>query len=100
MSKKNLYHLLCYDIADPKRLAKVHRHIKTHAIPVQYSVYLISLTPHKREELLKALNHLINPREDDIRLYPLPNTPHWSNWGKPILPDGLNLSSPLPSNII
>ncbi len=89
-------HLLCYDIANPKRLAKVHRQIKTNAIALQYSVYLITLTPKTRENLLTSLRKLIKPREDDIRLYPLPHAPHWSTWGKKQLPDGIQISLQLP----
>ena len=32
--------LVAYDIASPRRLARVHRYLKRHAIPVQYSVFV------------------------------------------------------------
>ena len=39
-NQANLY-LIAYDIADPKRLVKVHRTLKRQGLPVQYSVFTV-----------------------------------------------------------
>jgi len=70
MSKKTRY-LITYDISEPKRLSKIHRFLKKHAIPIQYSVFYAKLSTEERKQLLEALDQKINPKEDDIRFYPL-----------------------------
>lgn len=42
--------------------------------PLQYSVFLIPATPSKLRTLLAELEAIIDPRLDDIRVYPLPAT--------------------------
>ena len=34
-------YLIGYDIANPKRLCRIHRAMKTHATPIQYSIFLL-----------------------------------------------------------
>lgn len=68
-------YLIAYDIANPKRLARIHRILKKYGMQVQYSVFTVVL---KRKTLLKILGHiseLINKREDDVRCYRLPRSP-------------------------
>lgn len=72
MRHKTKY-LICYDIANPKRLQKVHRTICKHAFMVQYSVYLADMTKVQCDALLIELASIIHKREDDIRFYPLPS---------------------------
>jgi len=74
--------LICYDIADPKRLNKVHRTVSQHAMPVQYSVFHLHATPAQIEELLATLRHIIDPQQDDIRVYPLPRQPEFVTMGR------------------
>lgn len=64
-------YLICYDIADPKRLGRVHRICRNYAIPVQYSVFLGELSREQLEQLLSVLEETISSKEDDVRLYPL-----------------------------
>lgn len=64
--------LVCYDVADPKRLGKVHRRVSALALPVQYSVYLFHGTPEQLDSLLDELSQIIDPAEDDVRVYPVP----------------------------
>ncbi len=64
--------LICYDIADPRRLQRVHRRVSRRALPIQYSVYLFHGTVPTLERLLHELQGLIVPTEDDIRAYPVP----------------------------
>ncbi len=67
--------LLCYDIADPKRLQKIHNRVSRQGLMVQYSVYYLHASEVQLEELLGGLKQLIQPGEDDIRVYPVPENP-------------------------
>lgn len=64
--------LIGYDIASPRRLARVHRLLKRRAFPVQYSLFAAALTAAERDRLLADLSRLIHPRKDDVRFWPLP----------------------------
>ena len=63
--------LVAYDIADPRRLQKVGRHMRKEGLALQYSVYLVRGNKVKIELLLDQLSALIDKRADDIRAYPL-----------------------------
>lgn len=65
-------YLVCYDIKDVKRLSKVFRHIKQRGIHLQYSVFYCRLSWEGLVKLKEQLKALINEKEDDIRIYPLP----------------------------
>ena len=80
--------LIAYDIADPGRLGKVHRLLKQRAIPLQYSVFLAWLSKQQINQLVAEINLRINSREDDVRLYHLPQTTEITTLGKQWLPDG------------
>ncbi len=69
--KRPLPRLLCYDIADPGRLTRVHRIVSEWAIPVQYSVYYLYIDATGLERLCHELESVIQTTEDDIRIYPL-----------------------------
>lgn len=63
--------IISYDIANPKRLQRIHRILKKIAIPLQYSVFYTRMSDRQREKLIVLLQHKINPKQDDIRIYPL-----------------------------
>ena len=65
-------YLVCYDIADNGRLARVYRFMKDRGSHLQLSVFLCSLTWPELAELKGALSELIDEIEDDVRIYPLP----------------------------
>ena len=65
-------YLICYDIAEPRRLARVYKFIKGKGLHIQYSVFHCSLTWPKLLELKEKLSRLIDEEDDDIRIYPLP----------------------------
>jgi CRISPR-associated protein Cas2 len=65
-------YLVCYDIADPARLARVYSVAKGVGRHIQYSVFHCTLTWPALAELKRKLNDIIDPDEDDIRIYPLP----------------------------
>lgn len=64
--------LVCYDIADPVRLARVHRFWKRQAIAVQYSVFLAVGKRGAIERVVGESLRYTKATEDDIRVYPLP----------------------------
>ena len=90
--KKPLPRLLCYDIADPRRLARVHRIVIGHAIPVQYSVYYLYADADALERLCAELREVIHPDEDDIRIYPLHESGGVETLGAQGMPDGIHLA--------
>jgi len=65
-------YLVCYDIANPRRLGRVYNLMKGKGIHLQYSVFYCSLTWPQILKLKEELKHRINDREDDVRIYPLP----------------------------
>ncbi|MDD4915969.1 MAG: CRISPR-associated endonuclease Cas2 [Methylococcales bacterium] len=72
MANKHGLYLIAYDIANPKRLIRVHRLLKKAGLPRQYSVFTVAM---KHKSLLRLLENLaaqIDKREDDVRCYRLP----------------------------
>jgi len=84
-------YLICYDIADPKRLVRVHRYLKQLAIPLQYSVFITRATPALLDGYFSDIAHIIDPREDDVRAYPLPGDLHIDFLGRQMLPEGVEI---------
>jgi CRISPR-associated protein Cas2 len=85
-------YLITYDISDKRRLQRVHRLLKSQAIAMQYSVFISVMNKAECQELTEALTALINVKEDDVRLYPLPQKPEWYSWGDALWPDGMTIS--------
>ncbi len=96
MSGRRQLYLLAYDIASPDRLRAVARLAQDHGVRIQYSVFLLQLTPARRDNLLKRLERIIHPRQDDVRLYPLPDKPAWELHGREHWPPGIWLSISFP----
>ncbi len=63
--------LICYDIADEKRLRRVRRLLSSCAMMLQYSVYVGDFTEAELAELVARLRECIAENADDVRLYPL-----------------------------
>jgi len=85
-------YLVCYDIADEKRLMKVYRFMKERGIHIQYSVFYCVLTYEELKALKTELQSLINPRYDDVRIYPLPENSLVAVLGKEaIIPEGVKI---------
>ncbi|MCB1975232.1 MAG: CRISPR-associated endonuclease Cas2 [Burkholderiaceae bacterium] len=85
--------IICYDITCPRRLGRIHRYLKRVACPLQYSVFLFTGTAIQLERCLARLATLMDPREDDIRAYPLPERGYRMCFGKTPLPDGVHWSA-------
>lgn len=84
-------YLLAYDIADPKRLVRVHRTVRGSGMALQYSVFLVVGTTRDLDQLLAALDDIIKPSRDDIRVYPLPMQFDAEQYGRQWLPGGVDL---------
>lgn len=85
--------LICYDIADPKRLGRVFRFLKKCAMPLQYSVFLFTGDDRQLDRLMEKAAQLIDAKEDDLRAYPLPKRGFKARLGKAALPAGIQWSS-------
>ncbi len=91
MAKRHKY-LLCYDIADPKRLGRVHRRVAAFGERIQLSVYYLEVSAGELNALQKELEDVIDQCEDDIRIYRLPGNPRVESVGKRLHADGVSLS--------
>jgi len=63
--------IIAYDIADERRLAKVHYLLKSFSTGGQKSVYECFLTEAELERVIAGLQKLINPFEDRIHIFTL-----------------------------
>ena len=89
--KTSRLHLLSYDIANPKRLGRVHRYMRKVGVPIQYSVFVFSANAKGVTSVVKGLKRIINPKEDDIRIYPLPRRLDVAHRGRQVFPPGVRL---------
>ncbi len=86
------WYLLCYDIAEERRLRKVHRYLKDAGIPLQYSVFLLNMNSVDLILLLADLEKMIHEGKDDVRAYPICSTIDYVALGRQELGNGLLLS--------
>ncbi|BBD76979.1 MULTISPECIES: CRISPR-associated endonuclease Cas2 [Hydrogenophilus] len=84
--------LICYDITDPKRLARTHRYFTRVATPIQYSVFIYQGDERSLRRIMERAVCLINPKKDDLRCYPLPAGGWRKRIGRAVLPEGIHLS--------
>lgn len=59
-------YLVCYDIANDKRLRRVFKACKSFGDHLQFSVFECDLNPRERTELEEALGKLIKHDEDQV----------------------------------
>lgn len=64
-------YIVCYDIADDRRLYRVHRCVKDFGYQVQYSVYCCDLTELDRVRLCESLRGIIHRDEDRVLMIDL-----------------------------
>lgn len=83
--------LIAYDIADVRRLRRVHRFLTSQAVPVQYSVFATRAAPMKTGLIRAALAEIIDERDDDVRIYPVPEPADLTVFGRKALPEGLSV---------
>lgn len=80
--------IIAYDIRDKRRLRRAYRHLCQYALHLQNSVFLLQGDREFYEECKEKLWEIVN-KEDDVRIYELPENTEIHNWGKPILPEGI-----------
>jgi CRISPR-associated protein Cas2 len=88
---KQQHFLISYDIADPKRLGRIHRVLKKAGMPVQYSVFSVVCTQASVKKLLCRLENLMDVRQDDLRCYTLPAQIECKTLGRQMFPDDVLL---------
>ena len=67
---KRFNFLICYDIADAKRLSKIAKSLEKEAIRIQKSIfYYMDASKGDIENIVKILESIISKDEDDIRIY-------------------------------
>ncbi|MFZ4625634.1 MAG: CRISPR-associated endonuclease Cas2 [Rhodoferax sp.] len=81
--------MVCYDMADPRRLARIFRLLKSNGIPLQYSVFLVHASSLEMDQLENKIKAIINPAEDDVRAYRIPLANRKVVLGHPLVPDGM-----------
>lgn len=91
MSARPLPWLIAYDVRSPRRLARLHRWLSRLAAPVQYSVFIGRFDPDGIDSLCAGIRGIIDEREDDVRLYPLPEGSCMTLLGRQRAPDGWSL---------
>lgn len=83
--------LICYDIADPKRLNQVFMRVRQFATPLQRSVFQAHATRRQIVRRLEQLRQVIRPDQDDVRAYPLLTAAPAAIYGRRPMPDGVYL---------
>lgn len=91
MSARKLPWLIAYDIRSPARLRRLHRWLTRHAAPVQYSVFLGRYDREQIDWICRQIRSIIDEREDDVRLYPVPDAPKMHTLGRQRCPMGWGL---------
>lgn len=83
--------LVAYDVRDKRRIKRVHRLLTRVAVPVQYSVFAAVGSAAVMSRLAEAIKQLIDEREDDVRMYPVPELPLVYSIGATMLPQDVML---------
>lgn len=74
---KNTYFIIAYDISEKSRLQRLQRLVSTQFLQLQYSVYYGTMTPKRMDTFITAMQKIIHPHDDDLRIYevePLENS--------------------------
>jgi CRISPR-associated protein Cas2 len=88
MSQQTLT-IICFDVANDKRLRKIANELENVGQRVQYSVFECYLDPTELQQLKVCLQTLMDEQEDHVRYYQLCN----QDRGK-ILIDGIGEVTP------
>ena len=65
------FHAIAYDVPNDKRRLKVARLLERYGERVQYSVFEMWLTAEEADVVRRELLAIINPEEDQVRIYRL-----------------------------
>ena len=67
---RNVY-LICYDVADAKRLRRTYKKMCGYGTPVQYSIFRCELSPVERQQLQESLWEIMNWEHDRVMVIDL-----------------------------
>ncbi len=72
--KESANYIISYDISDHKRLAKLARYLEKEALRIQFSIfYAQDVNQIDLFELIETINSIIDPEDDDVRIYTVVN---------------------------
>jgi len=63
--------IVAYDIADPRRLAKIARLMLDYGQRVQKSIFEVSVTPPVFQQMTAHVEEIIECEEDGVKYFPL-----------------------------
>jgi CRISPR-associated protein Cas2 len=63
--------LVAYDIADPRRLRRVHRICRRYGNALQKSVFLCNLSSAELGQMQSAMSRVLHPAHDSVRYQPV-----------------------------
>ncbi|RDE79564.1 CRISPR-associated endonuclease Cas2 [Haemophilus parahaemolyticus] len=75
-------YLVAYDIADSKRLHLAHKKVEAFAIGGQKSFYECWLTEHEMMKFKQEVNALIEPSDDRVFIFRIPDNVEPMLFGK------------------
>ena len=75
-------YLIAYDIADQKRLHQAHKKVEAFAIGGQKSFYECWLTEHELSKFKSEVNNLIEPFDDRVFIFRIPDNVEPMLFGK------------------
>ena len=61
--------VIAYDISNHKRLQRLHRLVSNQFLQLQYSVYYGVMTRKGMDTFIIAMQKIIHPTDDDLRIY-------------------------------
>lgn len=85
-----MHYLIAYDIRSSQRGNRVHRYLKNWGLAIEYSLFLVETSESRRDLCLQGLAALIDPKQDDLRCYPLPARGLKQRLGRAVLPEGIH----------
>lgn len=83
--KRKGWYLVAYDIANPRRLLRIHNLLKKEGLAVQRSLFFVHGTEPCLNRLLDRIATIMALREDDLRAYPVTHPRDvWTNGPNPL----------------
>ena len=73
MDTRRSRYLIAYDIADSHRIYQMHKHVEAYAIGGQKSFYECWLTEHEMMKFKQEVNALIEPTDDRVFIFRIPD---------------------------
>lgn len=89
--------LVCYDIAERKRLVRVFKLLRTKGIPIQHSVFLVQASATEMQTLESMVEQIIESNLDDVRFYRIPIHCHKVMVGRHLMTEDMIIGGGLDS---